>query len=224
MAINEWPEQERPREKLIRFGANTLSEAELLAIFLQTGVKGKTALDIARDLLKEYKSLRCLLSASQRQISTVHGIGKAKFSLLQAALELGRRQLEEELKQMTPLTSAKDAKNYLIAKLSNYKFEVFACIFLNTRHQIIKYEELFHGTLHCTPIYPRIVAQKGLEYNAGALILAHNHPSGRVYPSQNDITSTQDLITALNYLDIRVLDHIIIGGNKCFSLVEQGLI
>lgn len=224
MAITDWPLQERPREKLLRFGAASLSEAELLAIFLQTGVKGKTALDLARELLSQHRSLRGLLNISENQINAIAGMGKAKFSMLQAALEIGKRLLEEDLPKNAGLTSAVDAKKYLVAKLAAHKRETFACIFLSSRHHIIKYEELFQGTINCAPIYPRIIAQKALDYNAAALILSHNHPSGDPKPSQSDIKATQDLIAVLAQLDIRVLDHIIVAGNRSLSFTEAGLI
>lgn len=224
MAITDWPLQERPREKLLRLGVASLSEAELLAIFLQNGVKGKTAVDLARELLQEFKTLNQLLAAPQKHLDSICGMGPAKYSMLQAALELGRRYLAENLPINKPLTSAQDAKKFLIAKLASYKYEVFSCIFLNTRHCVIQYKELFYGTLDCAPIYPRIVAQKALECNAGAVIFAHNHPSGNTEPSQSDLTSTENLIKILDCLDIRVLDHIIIAGNTCRSLAEEGLI
>lgn len=224
MAISDWPMQERPREKLLRLGAHSLSEAELLAIFLQTGIKGQSALDISRHLLIEHKTLRGLLAASLPQVESVSGLGKAKFCILQAALELGKRLLEEDLMQACIISNALEAKKFLIAKLSSYKQEVFSCLFLNAKHHLIKYSELFYGTIHFTPIYPRVIAQKALEYNASALILAHNHPSGSILPSQSDITATEKLVSVLNILDISVLDHIIVGGNKCVSFTEKGLL
>ncbi|MBA2654508.1 MAG: DNA repair protein RadC [Gammaproteobacteria bacterium] len=222
MPITDWPLLERPREKLLRMGASTLSKAELIAIFLQTGAKGKTAIDLARELLREFHTLTNLLTASEHQFGAIRGLGKAKFSMLQAALELGRRYFEEEIQDNKPLTCAAEAKNYLIAKMSGYKQEVFACIFLTTKHAIIHYKELFYGTINCAPVFPRIIAQKALEYNAGAIILAHNHPSGNTEPSQNDISATQDLIPVLRCLDIRVLDHIIVANKECRSLAEEG--
>jgi DNA repair protein RadC len=224
MAITDWPSDERPREKLIRLGPSSLSDAELLAVFLRTGVKGKTAVDLARDLLHEFTNLSHLLGASLSQLASINGLGKAKFSMLQAALELGKRYLEENLQLGGPITSIDRARKYLIAKLSGYKYEVFACIFLTTRHHIIQYKELFYGTLDCTPVYPRVVAQKALECNAGAVIFAHNHPSGNTEPSPSDIASTKNLISVLDCLDIRVLDHIIIGGHEGRSLAEEGFI
>lgn len=224
MPITDWPLTERPREKLINKGAACLSKAELLAIFLQTGTRGKTAMDLAQELLAKFKTLTALLNATENEVSACLGIGRAKFCLLQATLELGRRQMEEKLQEQTAITSGKFVKEYLIAKLSHEKQEIFACIFLNSKHQIIKYEALFHGTLTSTPIYPRVIAQKALEYNAGAVIFAHNHPSGNTQPSEQDIYSTRNLISILTLFDVRVLDHIIVGANMCISLAEEGLL
>jgi DNA repair protein RadC len=223
MAITDWPIHLRPREKLLHSGANSLSDAELLAIFLQTGRKGKTAVDLAVELLTEFKTLNKLLSSTRHQI-TLKGLGQAKFTMLQAAVELGRRCLAEKMRQERFLTSAQEAKKYLISKLSHYKHEVFACIFLNARHQFIDYKELFHGTINCTPIYTRVIAQTALELNAGAVIFAHNHPSGDPLPSQNDIETTKEIATVLAVLDIKVLDHIVVGGNTSTSLCEKGLL
>jgi DNA repair protein RadC len=224
MTINNWPLKERPREKLLNKGAASLSEAELLAIFLRTGTKGLSAVDIARTLLEEHKSLKKLLGLTPTQLMAHKGIGKAKYTMLQAALELGRRYLEEELHQPFTVTKTLDAKKYLIAKLSAHRHEIFGCLFLDTKNQVIAFEEIFTGTLSFTPIYPRVIAQKALEYNAGAVIFAHNHPSGSVQPSQSDIDSTKELVAIMTVLDIRVLDHIVIGGNKCSSFAELGLL
>ncbi len=222
MKISNWPYYLRPRSKLLQLGPSTLSDAELIAIFLRTGRKGKTAVDLAIELLTEFKTLNGLLNTPQTKITT-KGLGEAKFSMLQAALELGRRCLRETINEKKYFTQSKEAKEYLITKLNHYRHEVFACLFLNIRHQIIDYKELFHGTIHHTPIYARVIAQTALELNAGAIIFAHNHPSGDPAPSQNDISSTQELASTLEALDIKVLDHIIIGGNDSVSLVEKGL-
>lgn len=223
MRLTDWPLTERPREKLLRLGVNAVSEAELLAIFLRIGVKGKTAVDLARELLNEFGSLRNLLTLSTTQLLSIKGIGKTKCCMLQAAFELGKRCLEEKLCLSTSFTSSTSVKQYLIAKLSNYKQEVFACLFLNSKHELLRYEELFHGSVSYAPVFPRIIAQKALEYNAAALLIAHNHPSGNVKPSDDDISSTHNLISLLEQLDIRVLDHLIIGQSSCCSLSELGL-
>lgn len=224
MSIKDWPLNERPREKILKHGAGALSEAELLAIFLTSGTKGYTAIDLARNLLQEFKSLHHLLNLPLSQLTEIKGIGKAKYAILQAVLEMGKRYLEEDLRHNLSFTSAHCAQLFLRTKLSGYHHEVFACVFLNSAHQMLGYEELFAGTLNCTPIYPRVIAQKALEYNAGALIVAHNHPSGNVKPSQNDIDTTLEMAKILSILDITVLDHIIVGANGCSSMAELGLL
>lgn len=223
MAISDWPNNERPREKMLEFGARSLSEAELLAIFLRTGTKGQSAIELARSLLKDHKSLKSLLNLPYRKLVAKRGIGLAKYAMLQAALELAKRCQEEHIKHSKVLNSTLDAKSYLISKLANQSREIFACIFLDSKHKILCYEALFSGTINYTPIYPRVIAQKALEYNASAIILAHNHPSGDTEPSQSDILSTRELATILNHLDIKVLDHLIVGGQTCSSLAELGL-
>lgn len=224
MSIPQWPLNQRPRERLINQGVQSLSNAELLAIFLQTGTKGLTALDLAQELLDLFPSFHQLLQASKQEFAAIKGIGNAKYALLQAAFELGRRYLEEDLGAGELLNSADSAINFLIAKLSHYRHEVFSCLFLTTKLKLIKYEELFFGTLTCAPVYPRVLAQKALACNAGALILAHNHPSGDVEPSQGDIRTTQHLIQVLADLEIKVIDHIIVGGNKTKSLATYQLL
>jgi DNA repair protein RadC len=224
MAITDWPKLERPREKLLHFGATALSQAELLAVFLQKGTKGKTAVDLARELLTEFKTLSALLNAPESHLATISGIGKVKFCMLQAALELSKRCLQEDLQLRVNLSNVTETKKFLIAKLAGQRQEVFACLFLNSKNQLIEYKELFFGTINCAPVYPRIVVQKALEFNASAVILAHNHPSGDPSPSNSDVQLTHHLRTVLRYIDIEVLDHIIIGGNNCISLIERGLI
>jgi DNA repair protein RadC len=224
MAITDWPKQERPREKLLKKGASFLSNAELIAIFLQNGVKGKTALDLARELLTHFVTLKAILTAPEGLMSSFKGIGKAKCSMLQAALELGRRYLEEDLQVKIFLSNAQEVKKFLVAKLASYKQEVFSCLFLTNKNQLIEYKELFFGTINCAPVYPRIIAQKALENNAGAVIFAHNHPSGDATPSKSDVASTQNLVQVLQSLDIQVLDHIIVGSNHCVAFSELGLL
>lgn len=224
MTILDWPSKERPREKLLQKGVDTLTEAELLAVFLRTGTKGKSAIDLTRELLQKYKTLRNILHLPPATLLMTKGIGKAKLSMLQAAVELATRCLEEQLHVPTTITQAETAKKFFIAKLGSARNEIFSCLFLDAKHQVIKFEELFIGSINYTPIYPRIVAQKALEYNAQAVIFAHNHPSNSTIPSQTDIDSTQELTKILKVLDITVLDHIIVGGNNCSSLAELGLL
>jgi DNA repair protein RadC len=223
MAITNWPEQERPREKLLTHGAKYLTDAELLAIFFNTGTRGKTALDLARELLQEFSGLRRLAQTSLTIFCAKPGMGKAKYAALQAALELGRRCTEETLVIGEKLASSEAAKSFLTKQLRYYEKEVFACLFLDTHHRLLGFEELFQGTIHEINIYPREVVKRCLAHNAAKIILAHNHPSGVTTPSQADRDLTNLLKQALMLVDIQVLDHIIVG-NGCLSLVEEGLL
>lgn len=223
MAISDWPEGERPRERLLQLGAKALSDAELLAIFLRTGVKGKSAVDLARDLLIEFGGLRALLSTDLKTFSQAKGLGKAKFAQLQACLEMSRRFLQETLEREGPLSNPDDAKQFLLMKMRDYEKEVFACLFLDTKNCVIEFEELFVGSLHSAEVHPREVAKQALKYNANSVIFAHNHPSGDSKPSQSDIDITKNLTDALSLMDIKVLDHLIIG-NDVVSLAERGYI
>ena len=224
MAITDWPADERPREKLLQKGAAALSDAELLAIFLRTGIPGKTAVDLARDLLEEHGSLRALLDANQQQFCRSKGLGSAKFVQLQAVLEMGRRHLDERLKRGDALSSPAETRRYLSRQLRDYHHEVFACLFLDNRHRVIRFEELFSGTLDGASVYPREVVKRALHHNAAAVILAHNHPSGVAEPSQADHHITHQLKEALALVGVRVLDHIIIGDGEQVSLAERGII
>ncbi len=223
MKIKDLPEDERPREKLMRRGAVALSNAELLAIFLRTGIPGKSAIDLAHDLLNDFGSLRALMAADQKRFCQAQGLGEAKFAQVQAVIEMVRRYLEEEIKRPDQLTSPEQTKNYLRAKLRGAPNEIFACIFLDNRHRVITYEELFHGTIDGASVYPRVVVQRALQHNAAALILAHNHPSGVTEPSNADQAITRRLKDALAMVDIRVLDHMIIGDSVT-SMAELGMV
>ncbi|MEN8259378.1 MAG: DNA repair protein RadC [Pseudomonadota bacterium] len=224
MPITDWPADERPREKLLLRGPHALSDAELLAIFLRTGVQGKTAVDLARELLREFGSLRALLQADRRRFCQSHGLGAAKFAQLQAVLEMARRHFRETLMRDGALTSPDATRAYLIAQLRELDHEVFACLFLDNRHRIIEFEKLFQGTIDGASVYPRVVAKKALSHNAAAVIFAHNHPSGVAEPSQADKHITQKLKQSMELLDIRVLDHFIVGDGEAFSFAEHGLI
>ncbi len=224
MAITDWPADERPREKLLQKGANALSDAELLAIFLRTGIPGKTAVDLSRELLDEFGGLRPLLTASHPRFCQGKGLGDAKYVQLQAVLEMGRRHLDEQLKKGDALSSPSDTRRYLAAKLRDYHHEVFACLFLDNRNRVIQFEELFTGTIDGASVYPREVIKRTLHHNAAAIIFAHNHPSGIAEPSQSDRHITQKLKNALEMIDVRVLDHIIIGDGEYSSFAELGLI
>lgn len=224
MAIRDWPEQERPREKLLNQGAATLSDAELLAIFLRTGVTGKSAVDLARDLLIEYGSLRALLTAERQQFCRSLGLGDAKYAQLQAVLEMARRHLAEQLQMSDVLTSPDLAKQYLQAQLRDRDYEVFACLLLDNQNRVLKYVEVFRGTLDGAAVYPREVLKLALQHGAAALILVHNHPSGVAEPSQADRAITERLQKALALVDVRVLDHLIVGDGYCTSFSELGLL
>ncbi|MES9827227.1 MAG: DNA repair protein RadC [Candidatus Thiodiazotropha sp.] len=224
MPITDWPIDERPREKLLQRGSESLSDAELLAIFLRTGVAGQTAVDLARSLLSEFGGLRHLLSADQRRFCKSRGLGMAKYTQLQAVLEMARRYLHEQLETSGSLTTPEQTQDYLRARLRHYAYEVFSCLFLDNRHRVIRYEELFRGTIDGANVHPREVVRRALELNAAALIFAHNHPSGVAEPSRADRQITQRLKDALALVDIRVLDHIVIGEGEAVSLAERGMI
>lgn len=225
MAIPDWPESERPREKLLKNGATALSDSELLAIFLRTGVAGKTAVDLARELLKHFGSLSSLFTTSQQTFCQFPGMGPAKYTQLQAVLEMARRSLEERLKNGDILNSPELVRNYLQLTLKDKPHEIFIGIFLDARNCTLATEELFSGTLTQTSVYPREIVKRALHHNAAAIIFAHNHPSGVAEPSQADKTLTQTLKQALSLIDVKVLDHFIIGNNESiFSFAENDLI
>ncbi|MFA5627580.1 MAG: DNA repair protein RadC [Thiohalomonadaceae bacterium] len=224
MAITDWPLEERPREKLLRHGPHALSDAELLAIFLRTGVKGMSAVDLARQLITDFGGLRPLLEANCKNFCRHKGLGEAKYVQLQATLELGQRHLLATLQRGDALTSPADTRRFLAARLRGYAHEVFAALFLDNRHRVIAFEELFTGTIDGASVYPREVIKRALHHNAAALILAHNHPSGVAEPSRADESITRRLKEALALVDMRVLDHFIIGDGEITSLAERGLI
>ncbi|HSC47649.1 MAG TPA: DNA repair protein RadC [Gammaproteobacteria bacterium] len=222
MAIRDWPEGDRPREKLLAKGPAALSEAELLAIFLRVGVKGKSALDLARQLLKRYGTLRSLLAAEQKDLCALPGIGPAKYAQLQAALEMARRHLGESLERGKPLSDPAGTRAYLKAQLRDRRYEVFAVLHLDNRHRVIAFEELFRGTIDGASVHPREVVRQALKHNAAAVIFAHNHPSGVAEPSDADRHLTQRLKDALALVDIRVLDHFVVGDGEVASFAERG--
>ncbi len=222
MSIKDWPTQERPRERLLAHGPDSLSDAQLLAIFLRTGVRGRSAVDLARDLLDRFGGLRELLAAPKSQFCDAPGLGSAKYAQLQAVLEMGRRHLFETLARGKSLTSPAQTMQYLISRLRDYPYEVFAVMFLDNRHRVLAFEELFRGTIDGASVHPREVVRRALQHNAAAVILSHNHPSGVAEPSHADRSITQRLRDALSLVDIRVLDHIIVGDGDCCSLAERG--
>lgn len=224
MVIKDWPSADRPREKLLEHGAESLTDAELLAIFLRTGIKGKTAVDLARDLLNDFGGLREILIAPKHQFCAHCGLGNAKYAQLQAVVEMAKRHLAAEIKKGTKISSAETTKEYLNAKLRDKEHEVFAALFLDSQHQLIAYKELFKGSLDSASVYPREVIKEALNLGAGAVIFAHNHPSGIAEPSNADIAITERLCNALKLIDIRVLDHFIVGHQHTLSFSQKGLI
>ncbi|AGA32102.1 DNA repair protein RadC [Thioalkalivibrio nitratireducens DSM 14787] len=223
MAITDWPEDDRPREKLLRRGPAALSDAELLAIFLRTGVAGKSAVDLARELLTHFGGLRALLQSDQMAFCHARGLGDAKYAQLQAVLEMGRRHLAESLQRGDAITSPTATRAFLSARLRDYPFEVFACLFLDNRHRVVAFEELFRGTIDGASVHPREVVRRVLHHNAAAVILAHNHPSGVAEPSRADEAITRRLREALGLVDVRVLDHVIVA-DEIVSFAERGLL
>jgi len=223
MAIKDWAVEDRPREKLLQRGANALSDAELLAIFLRTGIKGKSAVDLAKDLLNESGNLSTLLSANEEKFCLHKGLGQAKYVQLKAVVEMSRRYLEERMKRGDVLKDASDVENYLKLKLRHYPYEVFACVFLDNKHRVIEFEELFRGTIDSASVHPREVVRRVIHHNAAAVIFSHNHPSGIAEPSQADHRITDRLKQALSFIDVRVLDHFIIG-DEVVSFAQRGLI
>lgn len=224
MGIKDWLVEDRPREKLLQRGSAALTDAELLAIFLRTGVRGKSAVDLARDLLADFGSLKALLDANQQQFCQAHGLGGAKYAQLQAVLEMAKRHFKEVLQRGDALTSPEITRAYLSAQLRGYSYEVFACLFLDNQHRVIQLDELFRGTIDGASVYPREVVKQALHHNAAAVIFAHNHPSGIAEPSTADKHITEKLKQALALFDIRVLDHFIIGDGQPYSFAEHGLI
>ena len=222
MSIRDWPAAERPREKLLEQGSASLSDAELLAIFLRTGVSGRSAVDVARHLLSKFGSLRALLEADQSTFSRELGLGPAKFAQLQEVQEMGRRHMAERLRNKSVLENPQAVREYLKALLRHELHEVFGCLFLDSRHQVLTFEALFHGSIDNTSVHPRQVVKRALANNAAALILCHNHPSGNSTPSQADRKLTKRLQEALLLVDVRVLDHFIVGDGDPLSMAEYG--
>jgi DNA repair protein RadC len=225
MAITDWPEEERPRERLLAHGAASLSDAELLAIFLRVGVRGKSAVDLARELIACFGGLNGLFAASRTDFSSIPGMGAAKYAQLQAVLEMARRALGEGLRTRDAFSGPASVRDYLRLKLSGLPHEVFFVLWLDTRHRLLAEEELFRGTLSQTSVYPREVVKRALAHNAAAVIFAHNHPSGVAEASPSDKTLTRTLSQALSLIDVKVLDHFIVAGQMPpLSFAEHGLL
>lgn len=224
MAINEWPEGEGPREKLLQFGADRLSDAEVLAILLRNGSQQLNAVDLARELINTFGSLRALLSASSKQICRLPGIGPVKYAQLQAAAELSRRLAKENLHRGSVLANPDITREYLTQQLSDRNYEVFAVLMLDSQHRVIQFIELFRGTINSASVYPRELVELVLNKNAAAVILCHNHPSGVAEPSQADKSITTRIINALKTIEVTVLDHLVVGDRDIVSFAERGWI
>jgi DNA repair protein RadC len=223
MGISEWLPGDRPRERLLSLGAGALSDAELVAVLLRSGVRGKSAVDLARELLVRYEGVTQLLEAGA-ELESVKGLGPAKRSQFAAAIELARRSLQEKLKQSAALTSPQAVRDYLRLRLAGRKEEVFLCIWLDAQHKAIDVQQAFTGTLTQTSVYPREIVKAALRYNAAAVIFAHNHPSGVAQPSQADELLTRNLRDALALVEVNVLDHFIVAGTQAISFAERGLL
>jgi DNA repair protein RadC len=223
MAISDWPLAERPRERLLANGAKALSDAELLAVLLRTGLREKSAVQFARELLQQFEGLAGLFGAGDR-LAKVKGLGPAKRAQFAAAIELAHRSIGENLKQGAALTSPGAVRDYLRLALGARPHEVFVCIWLDAQHRVITFEEPFRGTLTQTSVYPREIVKAALTRNAAAVIFAHNHPSGVAQPSQADELLTRNLTDALSLIEVKVLDHFIIAGNQAISFAERGLL
>jgi len=225
MAITDWPEDERPRERLLARGAASLSDAELLAIFLRVGVRGKSAVDLARELIGHFGSLNRLFSATASEFSSIPGMGAAKYAQLQAVLEMAKRALGETMKERCAFSSPAVVRDYLRLHLSALPYEVFFALWLDSQHRLLAAEELFRGTLSQTSVYPREVVKRALAHNAAAVVFAHNHPSGVAEPSAADETLTRNLKQSLALVDVRVLDHFVVAGvSPPLSFAERGLL
>ena len=222
MAITDWPEEQRPRERLVKHGAHVLSDAELLAIFLRVGIKGKSAVDLGREMIARFGSINGLFSAGLTEFSSINGLGLAKYAQLQATLELARRSLTEELQVGDLLGSPQAVRQYLQLILNNKQHESFAVLFLDVKNRLITGKEMFRGTLTQTSVYPREIVKEALAQNAASVILAHNHPSGTPEPSAADRSLTQALKQALGLIDVRILDHFVVAGDQLYSFAEHG--
>ena len=221
MAISDWPPGERPRERLLTLGAGTLSDAELLAVVLRTGIRGKSAVELGRDLLARFNGVAGILGADLRGMK---GLGPAKRAQFEAVLELARRSLKGELRAASALTTPGAVRDYLRLAIADREHEVFVCLWLDAQHRVLRFEELFRGTLTQTSVYPREIVKAGLRANAAAVIFAHNHPSGAAQPSRADELLTRNLKDALALVDVKVLDHFVVAGNQTLSFAERGLL
>jgi len=217
-----WPQEERPREKLLNKGAQSLSDSELLAIFLRTGITGKNVIELSQEIIQHFGSLKSLFAASEPEFCQIKGLGRAKYVQLQACLEMSQRYIGEQIAQQDVMQNPAQVKQYVQSKLMGKPNEVFAAMFLDNQHQVIAFEELFFGTVNASSVHPRVVLQRCLAHNAAAVIVAHNHPSGVAEPSHSDIHITRALKTALDLIDVRLLDHLVVALHQVVSMAERG--
>ena len=222
--ISAWPASERPRERIVNDGPAKLTDAEILAILLGQGAEGLSAVDLARLLLERFGGIRGILNAGHKELLEVPGIGPAKTAALFAARECGCRYLRERLRPGVTIGSPDDSRDFLLAALRDRPHEVFCCLFLDNRHRVQAFDELFRGTIDAAAVYPREIVKQALARNAAAVILAHNHPSGVAEPSQSDQIITRRIRDALELIDVRLLDHFVIGDNCCVSLASHGML
>lgn len=223
MQLKKLPNEQRPREKLLTFGSDQLTDAELLAIFLRTGTQGVNVLEMSKNLLSYFGGLRMLFSAPFDEFCSQRGLGAAKYAQLQAVIEMSRRYFAEQAESVDALCSPQAVREYLVSQLKDLDNEVFSILYLDSQHRVLKYETVFWGTVDKAAVYPRVVVKKVMDSRAVAVIFAHNHPSGESYPSDSDIAITDKLKRALALIDVRVVDHIIIG-NELTSFAELGLL
>ena len=224
MRIIDWPEDERPREWLLKLGAAALSNAELLAIFLRTGVTGTSAVELGRGLIQRFGSMRRLFAATLDEIASIRGLGPAKYVQLQAVVEMVKRALSEQIRERDAMSSPQAVREFLKLTLGDRPNEVFVALFLDAQNRLLSSEALFRGTLTQTCVYPREVVKAALRNNAAAVIFAHNHPSGVAEPSRADELLTQTLKAALSLVEIKTLDHFIVAGSRTISFAERGLL
>jgi DNA repair protein RadC len=220
--LHLWPAGERPREKLLNKGAGSLSDSELLAIFLRTGIRGKNVIDLSREIIQHFGSLKRLFAATEKEFCSIKGLGRAKFVQLQACLEMSQRHIEEQITQQDAMQNPSQVKQYVQSRLMSKPNEVFAAIFLDNQHRVLAFEELFYGTINASSVHPRVLVQRCIAHNAAAVIVAHNHPSGIAEPSLSDIDITRTLKTALGLIDVRLLDHLVVASHQVTSLAERG--
>ena len=224
MSMAGWPLPERPRERFLARGAASLSDAELLALFLGAGTRRQSALELARDLLARFGRVSRVLSAAHPELVAVPGVGAARSAQIAAVMELARRALTEEMRGRDSLASPAAVRGYLRLRMQDLSHECFYCVFLDAQNRVIAADEMFRGTLTQTSVYPREILKRALHHNAAAVILAHNHPSGVAEPSIQDQALTRTLAEALSLVDVKVLDHFIVAPGACLSFAERGLL